>query len=181
MSSSGSTTSETTMGSSSPSSSSLSPTDTSTTLTTTRWSSNSLESTAASVSELLSLAATLTDTRDEAADNIAAAKETKVTAANVGDGLDSIDSLIDDLLDATKKRSRREGSTSSTTTFPKPTTCSEFLSALQLVTAALTLDHDDYNPARALQIVNILKTLSSDDFSCDASEVDSLKEEVETG
>ena len=70
---------------------------------------------------------------------------------------------------------------STTTAFPKPTTCSELLSGLQLITAALTVDHEDYNPARALNIVNVLNTMSADDFSCDASEVDSLKEQVSSG
>ena len=86
------------------------------------------------MAELLSLAATLTDTRDEAGDKIVTAKEVKVTATSVNDGLDSIDSLIEDML-ATRRGRKRDGET---TVFPRPSTCSEFLSGLQLLTAALT-------------------------------------------
>ena len=104
-----------------------------------------------------------------------------MTASSVDAGLDLISSLIDDLL-AMRRRSRRQETASSATThFSKPTTCSEFLSGLQLLTAALTLDHEDYNPTRALDIVEILKTMSADDFSCDASMADTLKEQVASG
>ena len=129
------------------------------------------------MAELLSLAATLTDTRDEAGDRIVTAKEVKVTATSVNDGLDSIDSLIEDML-ATRRRRKKGGET---TEFPRPSTCSEFLSGLQMITDALTLDHANYNPAKALQVVNVLTTLSSEDLSCTASEVESLKAQVSTG
>ena len=46
---------------------------------------------------------------------------------------------------------------------------------------ALTLDHANYNPAKALQVVNVLTTLSLEDLSCTASEVESLKAQVSTG
>ena len=133
------------------------------------------------MAELLSLAATLTDTRDEAADKIVTAKEVKVTATSVNDGLDSIDSLIEDMLATRRRRKRDEETTSGNTEFPRPSTCSEFLSGLQMITDALTLDHANYNPAKALQVVNVLTTLSSEDLSCTASEVESLKAQVSTG
>ena len=59
------------------------------------------------MAELFSLAATLTDTRDEAGDKIETAKEVKVTATSVNDGLDSIDSLIKDML-ATRRWQKRD-------------------------------------------------------------------------
>jgi len=129
------------------------------------------------MAELLSLATTLRDTRDEAADKIATAKEVKVAATSVNYGLDSIDSLIEDML-ATRRRRKSDGET---TEFPRPSTCSEFLSGLQMITDALTLDHANYNPAKALQVVNVLTTLSSEDLSCTATEVESLKAQVSTG
>ena len=129
------------------------------------------------MAELLSLAAILTDTRDKAGDKIVTAKEVKVTATSVNDGLDSIDSLIKDML-ATGRWQKRDGEK---TVFSRPSTCSGFLSGLQMITDALTLDHANYNPAKAFQVVNVLTTLSSEDLSCTASEVESLKAQVSTG
>merc|ERR1712130_462108 len=140
----------------------------------------------------------------EAEEAIAKASAAKETAEAVSSALADIDSLLGSLL-ARKRRqdsllarkerqdsqdsplrfllSRKRGKRQETTTtksISAPTSCSEFTDMVDQVTAALTEGSEDYDPTKALALVEVMKTVTSEDFTCSTEEVNNLKDKVNT-
>ena len=82
-------------------------------------------------------------------------------------------------LEETRGDQAREATASKTSfNLSKPASCSEFSSSLEEVTTYLTTSAPDYEPGKALALLNILQTLTAEDFTCTSPEVAALLEQI---